>query len=94
MSALIQRGVVSSDDVFQGNSTAASSRPDVARADPWAAKPRINVLVPGPIATPQRRRSHPGEDPAKLRSADDAARAFLWLLGPQGAGTSGKTLRM
>ena len=57
-----------------------------------AGKPRMNVLVPGPIATPQRRRSHPGEDPGKLRSAQDAARAFLWLLGPDGRGTSGKTL--
>jgi NAD(P)-dependent dehydrogenase (short-subunit alcohol dehydrogenase family) len=25
--------------------------------------PRVNVLVPGPIASPQRARSHPGEDP-------------------------------
>ncbi len=57
-------------------------------------KPRMNVLIPGPIASPQRRRSHPGEDPAALRSAADAARAFLWLLGPDGAGTSGKTVSL
>jgi NAD(P)-dependent dehydrogenase (short-subunit alcohol dehydrogenase family) len=57
-----------------------------------AGKPRINVLIPGPIATPQRARSHPGEDPATLRSADDAARAYVWLLGPDGAGCTGKTL--
>jgi NAD(P)-dependent dehydrogenase (short-subunit alcohol dehydrogenase family) len=59
-----------------------------------AGKPRMNVLVPGPIATPMRKRSHPGEDPAKLRSADDAARAFVWLLGPDSAGTTGKTLQL
>ena len=57
-----------------------------------AGKPRINVLIPGPIATPQRARSHPGEDPGTLRSAADAARAFVWLLGPDGAGVTGKTL--
>jgi len=59
-----------------------------------AGKPRMNVLIPGPIATPQRRKSHPGEDPASLRSAQDASRAFLWLLGPEGGGCSGKTLSL
>ena len=57
-------------------------------------KPRINVLVPGPIATPQRLRSHPGEDPGRQRSPEDAARAFLWLLGPVGASATGETLEL
>ena len=55
---------------------------------------RMNVLVPGPIATPQRRMSHPGEDPARLRSAQTVAPAFLYLLGPDSRGVSGKTLRL
>jgi NAD(P)-dependent dehydrogenase (short-subunit alcohol dehydrogenase family) len=59
-----------------------------------AGKPRMNVLIPGPIASPQRARSHPGEDPATLRTPEDAARAYLWLLGPDGAKTSGKTLAL
>ena len=59
-----------------------------------AGKPRMNVLVPGPVATPQRSRSHPGENAARLRSADEAARAFLWLLGPDSAGCNGKTLSL
>lgn len=59
-----------------------------------AGKPRVNVLVPGPIATPQRRQSHPGEDPGSLRSAASAARAFLWLLGPESISASGKTLHL
>ena len=54
--------------------------------------PRMNVLVPGPIASPQRARSHPGEDPARLRSPEDAARAIVWLLGPDSGTTTGKTL--
>lgn len=57
-------------------------------------KPRMNVLVPGPIATPQRRQSHPGEDPRSLRPAESAAGAFLWLLGPESAAVAGQTLRM
>ena len=59
-----------------------------------AGKPRMNVLIPGPIATPQRARSHPGEDPARLRSADEAARAFVWLLGRDSAGCTGETLSL
>ena len=56
-------------------------------------KLRMNLLVPGPIASPQRRMSHPGEDPAKLRPADEAARAFVLLLGP-GGGPGGRTLEL
>jgi polyisoprenyl-teichoic acid--peptidoglycan teichoic acid transferase len=44
--ALIQRGVVSSDSVFQGDSK-TNARPDVGKADPWAAKKRMNVLLLG-----------------------------------------------
>ena len=58
------------------------------------ARPRMNVLIPGPVATPQRARSHPGEDPARLKTADDAARAFLYLLGRDSAPASGMTLRL
>lgn len=57
-------------------------------------KPRMNVLVPGPIATPQRMRSHPGEDRSRQRAPEDAARAFLWLLGPDGASATGETLEL
>ena len=56
--------------------------------------PRMNVLVPGPIASPQRARSHPGEDPSRLRTTQDAARGFLYLLGPESAPISGKTLSL
>jgi NAD(P)-dependent dehydrogenase (short-subunit alcohol dehydrogenase family) len=54
--------------------------------------PRMNVLVPGPIATPQRRQSHPGEDAGKLRSAESAAVAMVYLLGPDSAALNGATL--
>jgi NAD(P)-dependent dehydrogenase (short-subunit alcohol dehydrogenase family) len=56
--------------------------------------PRMNVLIPGPIASPQRSRSHPGEDPSTLRTTQDAARGFLYLLGPDSAPVSGKTLSL
>ena len=55
-------------------------------------RPRFNVLVPGPVATPTRSRSHPGEGASRQRRPEDVARAYAWLLGPDGAGTSGKTI--
>ena len=57
-------------------------------------KLRMNVFIPGPIATAQRAQSHPGEDPSKLRTPEAAARALLYLLGPQGAALNGKTVEM
>ena len=56
--------------------------------------PRMNVLVPGPIASPQRARSHPGEDRASLRTPEAAAHAFLYLLGRDGAALDGRTLEV
>jgi NAD(P)-dependent dehydrogenase (short-subunit alcohol dehydrogenase family) len=57
-------------------------------------KPRFNVLVPGPINSPQRAQSHPGEDRSRLPSVERAARAYLWLLGPDSVSTSGQTLAL
>jgi NAD(P)-dependent dehydrogenase (short-subunit alcohol dehydrogenase family) len=57
-------------------------------------KPRMNVFIPGPIASPQRAQSHPGEDRSRLRPAGDAARALLYLLGPDGASFNGRTVEM
>ena len=53
---------------------------------------RANLLVPGPIATRQRRVSHPGEDPRKLASPGSITPAVLYLLGRDAAGVTGKTL--
>jgi len=57
-------------------------------------KPRVNVLIPGPIASPQRLRTHPAEDRSKLRSPESAAQAFLWLLGADGRRASGCTFEL
>jgi LCP family protein required for cell wall assembly len=52
--ALITRSVVSSSSVFTGNSDNTSTRPDVKQADPWAGKPRVNVLLIGSDAGSDR----------------------------------------
>jgi NAD(P)-dependent dehydrogenase (short-subunit alcohol dehydrogenase family) len=55
-------------------------------------QPRMNVLVPGAVATPQRLRSHPGEDRGRQKAPEDVARAYAWLLGPDSKGTTGETI--
>ncbi len=57
-------------------------------------KPRMNVIIPGPIATPQRAQSHPGGSRASLRSAESAARAILYLLGPDARDFNGRTVSL
>jgi NAD(P)-dependent dehydrogenase (short-subunit alcohol dehydrogenase family) len=57
-------------------------------------RPRFNVLVPGAMATPQRARSHPGEDASRQKSPDEVARAVAWLLGPDGAASNGRTVML
>ena len=57
-------------------------------------RPRMNVFIPGPIASPQRAQSHPGENRSKLATAQAAARAMLYLLGPEGASWNGRTVEM
>jgi NAD(P)-dependent dehydrogenase (short-subunit alcohol dehydrogenase family) len=59
-----------------------------------AGKPRMTVFVPGPIASPQRAASHPGEAREKLRRPEEAARALLCLLGPEGRIFSGRTVEL
>lgn len=59
-----------------------------------AGKPRVNVLVPGPIASPQRLRSHPAEDRTKLARPEAAASAFLYLLGADGRALNGRTFEL
>lgn len=53
---------------------------------------RVNLLVPGPIATRQRRVSHPGEDPRSLATPESIAPAILYLLGRDASGVTGKAL--
>jgi NAD(P)-dependent dehydrogenase (short-subunit alcohol dehydrogenase family) len=59
-----------------------------------AGHPRMNVLIPGPMASPQRMQSHPGENRESLRHPQAVARAFLYLLGSESAGCNGRTIAL
>ena len=57
----------------------------MARA--WAAESektrlRINMIDPGATRTAMRAAAYPGEDPDKLRTAEDISPAFMYLLSP------------
>lgn len=54
------------------------------QAAEWAnlANLRINLVIPGPIATPQRAKTHPGEDRASLPTPETLADDLVHLLGP------------
>ena len=57
-------------------------------------KPRMNLFIPGPIASPQRMQSHPGEERTRLRTAESAASALLYLLDPASAHFNGRTVAL
>ena len=53
---------------------------------------RINTLIPGPVNSPLRRKTHPGEDPGSLPQPADLLPWYLWLMGPDSPDVRGKTI--
>jgi NAD(P)-dependent dehydrogenase (short-subunit alcohol dehydrogenase family) len=61
------------------------------QADEWADKPmRINLLIPGPVNSPQRAKTHPGEEKSGLLQPDDLAARLLYLMGPDSRDVRGR----
>jgi len=50
---------------------------------------RVNSVNPGKMRTSMRAKAYPGEDPATVPLPTDVLAPFLYLLGPDGRGTSG-----
>ena len=53
---------------------------------------RMNIVVPGPMQSPQRALTHPGEDKSKRRRVEEITPAFLYLLGEDGKRVSGQVI--
>lgn len=51
---------------------------------------RLNGLVPGPVQSPQRVRTHPGEVKESLPEADSLMPSYLYLMGGDSRGVSGQ----
>jgi NAD(P)-dependent dehydrogenase (short-subunit alcohol dehydrogenase family) len=60
-------------------------------ADEWENRPnlRINAVVPGPIRSPLRALTHPGEDRSSLRPPEALVPLYLYLIGAQLKADSG-----
>lgn len=63
-------------------------------ADEWENTPDLAVtgVIPGPIASPMRRRTHPGDDPAILHSVESLVPLYLALLETEGDRYRGKII--
>ena len=55
---------------------------------------RMNIVVPGPMASPQRAVTHPGEDKTQLKTPDTVARGLLYLLSSDSKSVSGQILNI
>jgi NAD(P)-dependent dehydrogenase (short-subunit alcohol dehydrogenase family) len=60
----------------------------------WQAFPnlRANALLPGPVASPLRAKTHPGEVALAQRQPIALMPAYLYLIGPDSRGISGTVL--
>jgi len=53
---------------------------------------RVNGIDPGVVRTGLRARLYPGEDPSRLPGAETVTRSYLYLLGPDAVGITGRRL--
>lgn len=53
---------------------------------------RVNTLCPGPVRSRLRALAYPGEDPNTLPDAETLMPAYLYLMGPDSNGITGKCL--
>ena len=65
------------------------------QADEWSGQqqPRVNIVVPGPVNSPLRNKTHPGELSESLPPPQALVPLYLYLLGPDSAGVNGQTFR-
>ncbi len=63
------------------------------QSEEWEIYPnlRINALIPGAVYSPQRTKTYPGSDNRSLCHPMDVMRTYLFLMGPDSVGLSGKT---
>lgn len=77
-----------------GVSRAAQHAMSSIMGDEWDGAPnlRVNEFIPGPMRSPFRLKTHPGEDQASLPMPNELVPALLWLLGPASTGHTGLCL--
>jgi NAD(P)-dependent dehydrogenase (short-subunit alcohol dehydrogenase family) len=53
---------------------------------------RVNCINPGATRTAMRKAAYPGEDPNRLKTPADIMTPYLYLLGPDSKGVTGKSI--
>jgi NAD(P)-dependent dehydrogenase (short-subunit alcohol dehydrogenase family) len=63
-------------------------------AQEWEIQPqlRINAVIPGPVRSPQRQLTHPAEIKEHLPAPENLMPTYLYLMGPESRGTSGRVI--
>ncbi|MBI3529409.1 MAG: YciK family oxidoreductase [Betaproteobacteria bacterium] len=61
------------------------------QASEWQDSPnlRANAVIPGPVASPSRAKTHPGEVAASQRQPEELMPTYLYLMGPDSREVSG-----
>ena len=55
---------------------------------------RLNSIVPGPLQSPQRKKTHPGEVHAELATMESAMPLYLYLMGDDSIRITGKVIHV
>jgi NAD(P)-dependent dehydrogenase (short-subunit alcohol dehydrogenase family) len=55
---------------------------------------RVNSFDPGPVATAFRSLAYPGENPERITRPEDVVAPYLYLMGPDSKGVSGKQFEL
>ncbi|TCW33995.1 SDR family oxidoreductase [Gulbenkiania mobilis] len=68
----------------------------VVAASEWDVYPnlRVNLLVPGPVNSPQRNRTHPGEAKTERGALSDLMPHFLYWMSDASRGQSGQRIEL
>ena len=53
---------------------------------------RVNTIDPGPTRTALRHQAYPGEDPLRVKPPEDLLPLYLWVMGPDAEGVTGRAL--
>ncbi|UTH73109.1 SDR family oxidoreductase [Chromobacterium sp. IIBBL 290-4] len=79
-----------------GASNAGQQYLTVVAASEWEMFPnmRVNLLSPGPVNSPQRNRTHPGEAKTERGDLADLTPHLLYWLGPDSKGRSGEVVEL
>lgn len=57
-----------------------------------AGRIRVNILIPGPVDSPLRKRAYPAEDKSRLPTMSSLAPVYQYLFGAQSIGITGQAI--